>query len=74
MAGLGRQLSLARRGLANIATNRPLCVSFEITHACNANCDHCHRGGPVDENQASAKDLIGIYQELAPPVIQVPSG
>jgi MoaA/NifB/PqqE/SkfB family radical SAM enzyme len=74
MAGLGRQLSLARRGLTNIAANRPLCVSFEITHACNANCDHCHRGGPVDEDQASAEDFARIYKELAPPVIQVSGG
>ncbi len=74
MAGLGRQLSLARRGLMNMATHRPLCVSFEITHACNANCDHCHRGGPVQEDQASAEDLARIYRELSPPVIQISGG
>ncbi len=74
MAGLGRQLSLARQGLTNIVAKRPLCVSFEITHACNADCDHCHRGGPVDEDQASAEDLVRIYKALAPPVIQVSGG
>ena len=74
MAGLGRQLSIAKRGVSNIFANLPLCVSFEITHACNANCDHCHRGGPVEENRASAEDFARIYRQLKPPVVQVSGG
>ena len=74
MAGLARTAALTRRGLRNILTNRPLCVSFEITHACNANCQHCHRGGPVDEDLASAQELGAIFRELWPPVVQVSGG
>lgn len=74
MAGTGRHLSISKRGLTNLLTNRPLCVSFEITHACNASCQHCHRGGPVDEDQASAEEFGRIYQELRPPVVQVSGG
>ncbi len=44
MGSMLRTASLVRRGIANFATGRPLCVSFEITHNCNARCDHCHRG------------------------------
>ncbi len=74
MAGIGRQLSIAKRGISNLIVTRPLCVSFEITHACNADCDHCHRGGPVEEDLASAEDFARIYRELTPPVIQVSGG
>jgi MoaA/NifB/PqqE/SkfB family radical SAM enzyme len=74
MPETGRLLSLTKRGLTNILTNRPLCVSFEITHACNAQCRHCHRGGPVEEELASPEEFARIFQELSPPVIQVSGG
>ncbi len=74
MAGMGRLFSLTNRGISNLFSNRPLCVSFEITHACNAQCQHCHRGGPVDEEHASAQEFAQIFQELTPPVIQVSGG
>ena len=74
MAGPGRTLSLARRGIANILRRRPLCVSFEITHACNANCQHCHRGGPVEEDLASPEEFGAIFRDLWPPVVQVSGG
>jgi MoaA/NifB/PqqE/SkfB family radical SAM enzyme len=74
MAGAGRMLSLTRNGFRNIFADKPLCISFEITHACNADCQHCHRGGPVDEDLASAEDFARIYRELSPPVVQVSGG
>ncbi len=74
MAGTGRLISLTKRGFGNLFKKKPLCVSFEITHACNARCQHCHRGGPVDENLASPEDFARIFQELSPPVIQVSGG
>ncbi|MCJ7630656.1 MAG: radical SAM protein [Longimicrobiales bacterium] len=74
MAGPGRLVSVTKRGFRNILSNKPLCVSFEITHACNAQCQHCHRGGPVDENRASPGDFARIYRELSPPVVQVSGG
>lgn len=69
-----RTLSLAKRGLVNYLTKKPLCLSFEITHRCNANCKHCNRGGPVDEEQASAQTYGERARELKPVVIQLSGG
>jgi len=69
-----RALSLAKRGGINLVTNRPLCVSFEITHDCNANCKHCHRGGIVDTARATPERFGELYRELRPVVIQVSGG
>lgn len=74
MAGTGRLFSLTKRGFSNLVANRPLCVSFEITHSCNAQCQHCHRGGPVEEDLASAAELGQVYRDLSPPVVQVSGG
>lgn len=74
MAGMGRTYSLIRHGMKNLITKRPLCVSFEITHACNCNCRHCHRGGPVDEDRASPEEFGRIFRELWPPVVQISGG
>jgi MoaA/NifB/PqqE/SkfB family radical SAM enzyme len=74
MAGTARIASLSRRGLGNLLVRKPLCVSFEITHSCNANCDHCHRGGPVQENRATPARFGEIYRELRPPVVQISGG
>jgi len=74
MAGSRRLYSLTKRGFGNMFSKKPLCVSFEITHACNAQCQHCHRGGPVDENRASPEDFARIYRELTPPTLQVSGG
>ena len=69
-----RKLSLARRGMINYVTKRPLCVSFEITHSCNARCKHCHRGGLVKEQKATPQKFAEIFQELKPVVIQISGG
>ena len=74
MTGPGHWLTIASRGFSNYVSGHPLCVSFEITHACNASCDHCHRGGPVEENQATPEEFARIFQELRPSVIQVSGG
>lgn len=74
MAGIGRILPITGRGLANLLTQRPLCVSFEITQACNADCRHCHRGGPVAETHASAERFAEVFRELRPPVVMVSGG
>jgi MoaA/NifB/PqqE/SkfB family radical SAM enzyme len=70
----GRSLSLARRGLRNYLLNKPLAISFEITHACNADCRHCHLGGPFPENRASARDYGRICRELKPVIAQISGG
>jgi wyosine [tRNA(Phe)-imidazoG37] synthetase (radical SAM superfamily) len=74
MTGPVRWLPVASRGFSNFLSGHPLCVSFEITHACNASCDHCHRGGPAEENQAPPEKFARISRELRPSVIQVSGG
>ncbi len=69
-----RGLSLARRGLGNYLLNRPLAISFEITHACNADCRHCHLGGPFQETRATAQDYGRICRELKPVIAQISGG
>ena len=33
------------RGTWSFLTDRPLVVSFELTHSCTADCLHCDKGG-----------------------------
>jgi MoaA/NifB/PqqE/SkfB family radical SAM enzyme len=74
MDSVGRTLSLAKRGLINQLTKRPFCISFEITHSCNAKCKHCHLHGPVEEERASPEKLGEICRELSPVVAQASGG
>ena len=69
-----RALSLANRGINNYFKKRPFSVSFEVTHSCNANCKHCHLGGNVEEERASAQRLGEICRGLRPFVAQVSGG
>lgn len=70
-----RDWRLLCRGIKNYLTNRPLCVSFEVTYACNARCQHCHLGGPVaNEVRASAAEFGAISQWLKPVVAQISGG
>jgi MoaA/NifB/PqqE/SkfB family radical SAM enzyme len=71
---LRRKLSLAKRGAVNYLGKRPLCISFEITHACNARCKHCHLGGPVKEERASPQRLGELCRTLRPVVAQLSGG
>jgi MoaA/NifB/PqqE/SkfB family radical SAM enzyme len=74
MDSLRHTLSLARRGLRNQLTKRPFCISFEVTHSCNAKCKHCHLHGPVEENRASPGRLGELCRELSPVVAQASGG
>lgn len=75
MGSLERNLRLGYRGLKNLLARKPLCVSFEITHSCNARCQHCHLGGVVEgEKRASAEDFARRAQELQPVVAQISGG
>ncbi|MDH7512026.1 MAG: radical SAM protein [Clostridiales bacterium] len=49
-------------------------ISFEITHACNANCHHCHLGGGVKEDRASAKTYAEICRRVKPVIAQFSGG
>ncbi|OGD19877.1 MAG: hypothetical protein A2W03_08315 [Candidatus Aminicenantes bacterium RBG_16_63_16] len=70
----GRSLSLAGLGIKNYLVKRPLTISFEITHACNARCRHCHLGGPFQENRATARDYGRICREVKPVIAQISGG
>jgi MoaA/NifB/PqqE/SkfB family radical SAM enzyme len=75
MADVIRTLSLAKRGIRNYFTKRPLTISFEVTHSCNANCKHCHLGGYIkDEKLASPERFGELCQELQPVVAQLSGG
>jgi MoaA/NifB/PqqE/SkfB family radical SAM enzyme len=74
MQGTPRLAHLAYRAAANFATGRPLCVSFEITHNCNARCRHCHRGRVRHEVRASPERFGEIYRMLRPPAVQISGG
>jgi len=69
-----RAATLSRRGILNYFQKRPFCVSFEITHDCNAHCDHCHLGGKVDTRRATPEEFAARYRELKPIVIQISGG
>ena len=62
------------RGLGNLTRKRPYVVSFEITHKCNVHCKHCHLGGPMEEERASAADYAKIAREIRPIVALVSGG
>jgi MoaA/NifB/PqqE/SkfB family radical SAM enzyme len=74
MDSLKRTLFLAARGGRNYLTKRPLCISFEVTHSCNAKCKHCHLHGPVEEERASPERLGEICRLLSPVVAQASGG
>lgn len=69
-----RTLSLAKRGIRNYLTKRPFCISFEVTHSCNAKCKHCHLGGPIEEERASPEKLGEICYKISPLVAQASGG
>ncbi len=68
-------LKMLARGLRNKIEQRPLSISFEITHYCTANCWHCNWGGPVkDEKRLQAEDYARICKELRPVVSHLSGG
>jgi MoaA/NifB/PqqE/SkfB family radical SAM enzyme len=70
----GRTFSLGWRGLRDYILKRPLTISFEVTHACNARCRHCHLGGGVKEDRASPQVYAEICRRVKPIVAQFSGG
>ncbi|WP_425153917.1 radical SAM protein [Candidatus Palauibacter sp.] len=62
------------RGIRNRIQNKPLSISFEITHACTANCWHCNWGGPIKEERLGAEEYAAICRELRPVVSHASGG
>jgi MoaA/NifB/PqqE/SkfB family radical SAM enzyme len=69
---MGRKM--IARGIRNKLQNKPLSVSFEITHSCTANCWHCNWGGPIKETRLSADEYAEICRELRPVVSHISGG
>ena len=68
-------LKMLARGIRNKFEQRPISVSFEITHYCTANCWHCNWGGPVKgEKRLQAEDYAAICRELRPVVSHISGG
>jgi MoaA/NifB/PqqE/SkfB family radical SAM enzyme len=74
MSGFKRTISLAYRGLYNYVRKIPFAISIEVTHSCNANCAHCHLGGPVKENRASPEKYGELVRQIKPLVAQLSGG
>jgi len=70
----GMAARMIARGIRNKIQNKPLSVSFEITHACTANCWHCNWGGPIKEERLGAAEYAAICEELRPVVSHASGG
>ena len=66
-------LSTVGRAVASYVLRRPWCLSFELTHNCNARCHHCHRGEKVVEQRATPERLLEVCRELRP-LVAIMSG
>ena len=63
------------RSLWNRAKGWPVCVSFEVTHSCVADCVHCDKGGVKQEPSLMGIDEYRRYsQVLKPGVCQMSGG
>lgn len=68
-------LRIGARALWNRARGWPLCVSFEVTHSCVADCLHCDKGGLKDESRLMTPDEYRRYSRaLRPGVCQMSGG
>jgi MoaA/NifB/PqqE/SkfB family radical SAM enzyme len=66
---------IALRSILSMSTHRPICVSFEVTHSCPADCMHCDKGGLRDEpSRLGPADYARLSAELKPAVCQLSGG
>ncbi|MEE9441184.1 MAG: radical SAM protein [candidate division Zixibacteria bacterium] len=65
---------MAAHSLKNIILKRPLCIAVEVTHNCNANCQHCDKGASQVDNAVGASEYGRICDELDPSMIQIAGG
>jgi len=71
-----RAARMIARGTWSFLTNRPLVVSFELTHSCTANCRHCDKGGikPEPGDLMHAADYARLRAALKPMAVQLSGG
>lgn len=66
---------IGARSLWNRAKGWPVCVSFEVTHSCVADCVHCDKGGvKPDGILMSLADYRRYSEDLKPGVCQMSGG
>jgi len=70
-----QSVRVAGRALRNYIINKPLVISFEVTHSCTCNCLHCDRGGITKEKELlKPADYAALVSSLRPSVVQVSGG
>ena len=71
-----RAARMIARGTWSFCTDRPLVVSFELTHSCTADCQHCDKGGikPEPAGLLCAADYQRLRTELKPIMVQLSGG
>lgn len=68
-------MRITKRGFQNYFAKRPLVVSFEVTHSCTANCQHCDKGGFTEEdNLLQPQDYSRLVSEFRPIFVQISGG
>jgi MoaA/NifB/PqqE/SkfB family radical SAM enzyme len=71
----GETAKIGARSLWNRARGWPVCVSFEVTHSCVADCIHCDKGGVKREaGLMTAADYRRYSDTLRPGLCQVSGG
>ncbi|MFZ0429259.1 MAG: radical SAM protein [Acidobacteriota bacterium] len=77
MKKLDRALAtrMALRGTYSYGIRRPIAVSFELTHSCTCNCQHCDHGGRLKkEPRLTAEDYRKLERKLRPALLQLSGG
>jgi len=71
-----RAARMIARGTWSFWADRPLVVSFELTHSCVANCRHCDKGGikPEPPGLLRADDYRRLRSLLKPMAVQLSGG
>ena len=68
-------LKIGVQSLWNRTVGMPICVSFEVTHSCCADCHHCDKGGiKPDARHMTLEEYRGYSEELKPGVCQMSGG
>jgi MoaA/NifB/PqqE/SkfB family radical SAM enzyme len=67
-------VKIGARSLWNRTKGWPVCVSFEVTHSCVADCVHCDKGGVKQESGLMSVADYRRYSELLKPGLCQMSG
>jgi len=71
-----RAARMISRGTWSFLTDRPVVVSFEVTHSCTADCLHCDKGTikPEPAGLLRAADYARLRAQLKPMAVQLSGG